>query len=65
MFGTNWELESLPKFEFQLVSLGDSFIGSALVRSDNKSKESLVEIEISPGTDVIGLVDNAEESKTL
>ena len=45
MFGTNWELESLPKFEFQLVSLGDSLIESALVMSDEKSKESLVEIE--------------------
>ena len=46
------------------MSLGDSLIGSALVRSDNKSKESLVEIEISPGTDVTGLVDNEEDSKT-
>ena len=46
------------------MSLGDSLIGSALVRSNDKLKESLVEIEISPGTDFTGLVDNEEESKT-
>ena len=47
------------------MSLGDSLIGTALVRSDDKSKESLVEMVISPGTDVTGLVDNPEESKIL
>ena len=46
------------------MSLGDSLIGSALVRSDDKSKESLDELEMSPGTDVMGLVDNEEESWT-
>ena len=46
------------------MSLGDSLIGSALVRSDDKSKESLDDLEMSPGTDVRGLVNNEEESLT-
>ena len=45
------------------MSLGDSLIGSALVRSDDKLKESLVEIEISPGTDVTGLVVNEKNPR--
>ena len=32
--------------------------------SDEKSKESLVEIKISPGTDVMGPVVNKEEART-
>ena len=39
-------------------------IGSALVMIDEKLIESLVEIEISPGTDVTGPLVKREEART-
>ena len=55
---------SEKKFDSQLGSLGDSMIESALVISDEKSIELLVEIGISPGTDVTALLVKREEART-